>query len=221
MVRRFELHDPFAGDLLAVARTVEGLDDGRIIPVGFCFGARTVLAAADDLPRLGAVVLIAPPLHEEGTARFAARWNLWQFARRGFRFRVIRGMFDPASRRVYGKLAAAKWRRVARRSGGRPGPREEDDSWVSPQFLGPLARLIDRRVPMLVIYGEDDEEYREFRRARSGRLGLVLERAGSLIEVVVRPGRVHAFDDASVQDALTGLIVDWLRPRATLPAPTG
>jgi pimeloyl-ACP methyl ester carboxylesterase len=225
MVRRFELADPLPGDLLAVSRMVEGLDQAGIIPVGFCFGSRTVLAAAEYIDRLEAAVLIAPPLHEKGTARFAARWNVWQFARRALRLQTLRGLFDSKRRAVYRELVVAKWRRMADRTndhsnGGRPGPRGREDSWVSPRFFDALVRLLDRRVPILVIYGEDDEEYGEFRRARSGRLGQMLDQTGPQVEVVVRPGRVHSFDDASVQDALTELISDWLS-RRVLPKGQG
>jgi hypothetical protein len=58
------------------------------------------------------------------------------------------------------------------------------------------------------VYGEQDEEYEVFRRARSGPLDTVLAREGT--EMTVVPGRVHNFDNLPAQDALTGLICDWL-----------
>jgi pimeloyl-ACP methyl ester carboxylesterase len=86
---------------------------------------------------------------------------------------------------------------------------------VNPDFLEPLADLVERRVPILFVYGTSDRDYEEFQRSRDGRLGTILKRGGSRIEVKTLTGRLHGFPQLGPQDAVIELISKWLhRQRA-------
>jgi hypothetical protein len=70
--------------------------------------------------------------------------------------------------------------------------------------------VVKRGVPVLLIYGEDDQYYQEFREARQGRLGRILEIAGSSVDVRVLPGRVYGFSRLSIQDEVLSVITGWV-----------
>jgi dienelactone hydrolase len=85
-------------------------------------------------------------------------------------------------------------------------------------FLGNLAEILERKVPVLFLYGDSDDAYEEFERAKTGRLGELLDRGASLVKVAVIPGRAHAFSTVRAQDAAMERIVDWLTElRMALP----
>jgi len=89
---------------------------------------------------------------------------------------------------------------------------------LSPHFMEPLDALVKRRVPMLFIYGSTENYYHDFNWARSGRLGMILKRAGSLIEVKELPDRVHSLPRVAIQDAVIESISSWLAQRPVVGA---
>jgi alpha/beta superfamily hydrolase len=81
---------------------------------------------------------------------------------------------------------------------------------VNPQTLGFLEQLVERRVPLLILYGESDGAYAEFLDASKGDLGGILRRAGNLVEIAVVPGRLHGFVSVPAQVAGAELMIDWV-----------
>jgi pimeloyl-ACP methyl ester carboxylesterase len=90
---------------------------------------------------------------------------------------------------------------------------------ISPHFMEPLEALVKRRVPMLFIYGSSENYYQEFNWARSGYLGTILNRAGSLVTVKELPDRVHSLPRVSIQDAVIESISGWLPRQAAKTTP--
>ena len=72
----------------------------------------------------------------------------------------------------------------------RPGERAEPE-WLSRGFRRELAAVVARRIPVLVVYGEDDNYRRELELACAGELGVIVAGAGPLLEVEVVPGKIH------------------------------
>jgi pimeloyl-ACP methyl ester carboxylesterase len=207
-VPHFRLADSFPEDLAGAVRWIQEQGIGRQVLIGYCFGARSILACLrgpNGLDGLDRVVLLDPPVHDETSAILAARFRFRDYVRRALRPRVVRRLFDAERRRVYQELMRAKLRTTSHRRESTAG-----DAWVSAVFLEGLQELVRRGVPTLCVYGVDDEEYGDFRRASSGRLGAILDRAGPLIEVVTTPGRVHAFDALPVQDEVTEILARWI-----------
>jgi hypothetical protein len=73
--------------------------------------------------------------------------------------------------------------------------------------------VVQRGIPTLFLYGDQDDFYRDFERARTGRLGRLLENAGDLIEVRTLPGFLHEYRDTERQHAMQDLITEWIISR--------
>lgn len=221
-VDRFHLGHPFVDDVKAAVAFLKGSGVERFVLLGStCFGSRTALATAAELEEVEEVVALATPLRDFGmgerhSLNAAMRRSLVRYVLEAFRPRTIRGLFDKRSRRLYANHARAKLRlvgdRIARRA---PWSKRSSDSasGVSPGFTQALERLVERRVPMLFVYGSDEDYYREFLAASDDELAGIRARAGSLIRVVTIPGRVHGLASISVQDAVVELILDWAKRR--------
>ena len=65
-------------------------------------------------------------------------------------------------------------------------------------------------MPVLLLYGTEDFMYDDFQRARSGRLGEMLERGGSSIEVDAVPGYLHPLAELDVQESLIDAVAEWV-----------
>jgi alpha/beta superfamily hydrolase len=221
-VDRFHLGHPFVDDVMAAVAHLKALGVKSFVLLGStCFGSRTALATAAQLENVEEVIALATPLRdfamgERHRLNAAARRSLARYALEALRPRTIRGMFDRRSRRLYGSHARAKIRfmrdRIARLV---PGSTRSGDSadGVSPRFTEAVERLVDRGVPMVFIYGSDEDYYREFLAASDDGIAGTRSRAGSLIRVLTVPGRVHGLADVAVQDAVIELILDWATER--------
>lgn len=221
-VRGFHLGHPFVDDVMAAVVHLKELGVERFILLGStCFGSRTALATAAALDEVDDVVALATPVRDfamgEGHSLNAARRrSLARYVLEAFRPRTIRGLFDRRSRRIFRKHARAKVRhlrdRIARLlpwSAASPGA----VSGVSPRLVETLDRLVERRVPVLFVYGSEEDYYREFLTACDNELEGTLAAAGSLIRVETVPGRVHGLASVPVQDAIVELILGWARDR--------
>lgn len=198
---------PFAHDLLAAVRYAEVLGVRRHVYAGVCFGARTVIAVAPSREGTAGVALVEVPIrdtHREG--RTLTRYSNSQLLRIAIKPWVLAGVFKRERRAYYAKFVKAKFRAATSKKEEREA---RDLSWVSDDFLDRLQRLVDGRVPVLLVYGEGTENWREFQRAQSGRLGELLRAAGPTVELVTFPGQIHGFSDLLSQQRVIDSIVDW------------
>lgn len=211
----FRLHEPFTSDVKAVATWAarEGMDS--FVYFGTCFGARTALACAAEDPRTSGVALAALPVRDMAMGeKYAAKPTTW-YLRRLVRPRVWWAlMTQSAERRRYALLAMRRLKYLTRRSGKRPA----SDGLASSQVIDQLETLIERRTPLLLLYGEDDDYRQDFERARRGRLGEVLAAASDTIEIHVLPGRIHGLTRISVQRGVTESLLAWLTGHDPAPA---
>jgi pimeloyl-ACP methyl ester carboxylesterase len=216
MVERLRLDQPFDedadGGLLWMQQ--RGIED--FVLVGSCFGARVALAEAAVNEQVRRLILVAAPSRDavmgnRQIARTADEWSIWRFMRRALHPRILRGWFDGNRRRLYRRYAREKWRAILRLTRHRFNrSKTEDPSWISSQFLEQFRTVVDRRVRVLLLFGESDSYYTDFRRGLDGTLGKLIEEAGDLIDLRVLPGQIHGFTQLSVQDAVLKEILDWL-----------
>jgi acyl carrier protein/alpha-beta hydrolase superfamily lysophospholipase len=100
-----------------------------------------------------------------------------------------------------------------------PGaPGGADEGAVSPRYLDAMSRAVDAGMPILLLYGSDDEVFPDFDRARTGELGQLLCRAGKRATLRLTDERIHGYLTVSGQEAGSDAVVEWLD--AILPAAT-
>lgn len=181
-----------AGYLLETGE-VEGL-----IFLGSCFGGRNVLATAASLPEATGVLVASMPVADQ-RQRHAHEQSPGSLARRALGPEGREALRRPGRRRRYARMAVSMARvqlqRLAGVTGNDPAP------WVSAKVTEPLARLAERRVPVRLVYGRDDEFYPDFELARSGRLGRIIEEGGFEVDTSY-PARLHGFPTVAAQQHL-------------------
>ncbi len=214
----FALDQPFADDALAVVDMARAEGWKRHLLVGHCFGARTALAIAPRVDGLGGVALVSPPVRDHARGEGGANRLAYDLGTAGY-LRTAAGKFrwralsDPAERRRYLRLArsfvrirlGALKRRVQQIGGSGVDP----VPWVSRPMLDQLSWLTDRGVPVLFVYGDEENDFAEFGEARQGRLGEILEKHADTIRLEVVPGSVHGMDRTDTQDRVLEVVTAW------------
>ena len=143
----------------------------------------------------------------------ANTWSVGRFLKEALRPRRLRGMFDPRARRRYEKYARAKLRAIASPSESTQG------ATVSPVYERPFRSLVERGVPILQVFGDDDSSYVDYLAAASGPLADALEAAGDRVQVLTIPGKVHGFLTPPIQDAVVQTVVAWAAKRRRVADP--
>lgn len=213
-VDEFWLDRPFVEDLDAAVSWLRGKAVSRIALVGSCFGARTILAGSESLGDLAGICLLSVPLrgHRQGELaanRFAEEWTAAQYMRRAFRWRVLQRLLTPEWQQTYVRILKVKLRDVLNgRQSAQPG--ERSLRWISRGFLQPLRRLVERGVPVLLLYGSAEEYYNDFRRAAQGELGDLLAAGRLTLEVRTIGGVLHGFTTLAAQSQAIECAFDWI-----------
>jgi pimeloyl-ACP methyl ester carboxylesterase len=203
---QYRLDRPFVDDVLGAVRCLEEHGVDEVILVGECFGARTALSSAAQIPGLrGVAALAAPPIDAEmGSPRIQST-AMTTYARRAFRLRTVRELFNRSRRREFVRIARAKVQGLASGRGTVVGA----DQKVSPLFAQPLAELSARGTPVLLVYGAGDKEYAWFCEDRA-ELAHILDAPGSTIDERVLAGEIHGLARLSVQDDVADLLESWV-----------
>jgi pimeloyl-ACP methyl ester carboxylesterase len=160
-VLRFELDRLFVPDALACVRLLERAGVTRIVLAGICFGARTALATAAEVPGIEGLLMFTPPVSDYRTDETVTSLPTRVFVRRAMTPRVLRNALRPAKLRLYLRLAARKVRRVLHTTAPRAA-QVDLDRLMSPNFHRPLEALLGRGVPVVIVYGEADQHYADF-----------------------------------------------------------
>lgn len=209
------LRTPFSDDVRAMAEVLRSRGIERIVLVGTCFGSRTALAAAPHAPGLAGIALISPPLRdmrlgEAKATRVATTLNRKQLLRRALRRKVFEGLFDARRRREYIRILRVRLRTgfQHRRAGSAAGV---GPAWLNDDLVRQVEWVADRRLPMLIVYGDSELFYEEFNEARAGRLGPALDYDG--VEVETIPGTLHGFTTLAAQDGTITAVDGWLQRR--------
>jgi pimeloyl-ACP methyl ester carboxylesterase len=204
----FTLRRPFTEDVVAAVGRLREMGVERVVLSGSCFGGRCALVAATELEDVEAVVLLAtsPRDYERGerkSTKAAESWGLGRYVREAVRPRRIRGLFQRRARRSYAKYARAKLRAMGTHD------RPDEPEIVSESYAGALRKLLDRRVPVVQLFGSDDSSFEEYRAAAAGPLAGDLARAPGLVDVRTIPGKIHGFLSRPIQDDVVDAIQIW------------
>jgi len=227
-IEGYSLDRPFVEDLLGAVDVLRSAGARRVILIGSCFGARTILAAADRVPELVGAMLISTPVRDFSMGdntpdQYARDLSVPQLLGRALRSHVWRNLFAPEtpraflrSRRLITRTAALKLARLLR------GPaRDGGARWVSDRFRAGLAHLLARQTPLLFLYGRDENFYEEFERARRGELRDLLAGHQDTIAVEIVEGVVHGFTTLAVQEQVMARALSWIQTvTVTQTAPT-
>ena len=190
---RFNLEDPFVEDVVGAASLLTGCR--RIVGIGYCFGAVSLLASADRLEHLTGLVLISPPLagpvHRARATQLKARTAV----RASLRPSVVRGWFDPYTRRLYWKWLRGRARALRRR------PRRAVTEPLGDTMATRLHELALRGISVLLVYGEGDSNLQALSREP---LSSIVESENIRIEVV--PGDVEGSGTLEIQETISRIM---------------
>ena len=203
-----DLDLPMLDDIRGAVRCLDERGVSRFVLVGHCSGARGVLVAGPQISGVAGIVCVALPV-ADSSARLAEELSLADYLRRGLRRPWLSALLDPGRRRIYLRHLRVKAGSLAGRGRSRKGAPARD--WVSPNVIGPLERLVEGGVPVLFVFGTEDDYLRDFERVRSGRLGEALRTGAGLIEVSTAvEGRVHNYTAVDVQEAFLRVVEEWI-----------
>jgi pimeloyl-ACP methyl ester carboxylesterase len=215
---RFRLDDLFTEDAVGAAAWLRERGVKRFLYSGSCFGARTALRAAAEEPEAAGVIVAAMPTTDYASGdrgiRDTAAAPMSSLARQVFRRKTFRDLRDRDRRRMYLEAVRHKLRglRPRSRSAGADGLE------ISPVLLRSLTALVERRVPILFLYGERDTAFQEFLQAQDGPIGELLHRAGDAVQVRVIPGILHGWGSIPAGETAVDLMTEWVA-RIDRPAP--
>lgn len=193
-------------DLLAARGASE------LIPVGTCYGARTVLAAAARDDRVKALLLLAPPIRDgtkgEGAADHLAEYvSSASLAKQAFSPRYLRKLATDQKARTAARQVIAKKARVAL---GRPDRTDAVANNAAAGFAKPLMRLLDRGTPVHLVFGTEDYTWKEYEVAIEKGLGERLAPYGDLLTVTTVPGVIRGFLSERIQQTTVDVTLDWV-----------
>jgi alpha/beta superfamily hydrolase len=205
----FRLDAPFVDDTVAACGWARDQGVRGTILLGSCFGARTALATATVLDDVDGVAAFPVPVRDFAMGDRIASLPTSMLARKALRPHVLLGLFRAEHRRAYLRVLSRKWRRWQRRHDeGRPASGRFE--WVSPILLEQLRSLVEREIPVLLVFGADDDFFQDFQRGCQGPLGDLMNAAGDLIAVRVVPGKTHGLGSTAVQEAVVDELEQWL-----------
>lgn len=153
-IDEFVMDEPFVDEALGAVEVLRDEGISRIAVYGECFGARTAVVVADQVPELCAMFLVTlvlrdGALSEQTPQRVVSDLDTQDFVRRLDR---VRHLGDPEKRALYAKLVRSKSRQLLttarlRATGSKLEP------WVSRQVVAGLDDLGSRGVPVHLVYG--------------------------------------------------------------------
>jgi pimeloyl-ACP methyl ester carboxylesterase len=215
LLRRVE-SGAFVDAVLRTAEAVAPLDpDVPLVLFGTCGGGITALRVAERLDRVTGVIAVGVPLKRSG-ARIPPG-----FARRTERRRALRQLAElrhrTGSGRVRRVIRPLVWSLMPRLSRRLPA---DADRWLNTPLLGSMRAVYARRLPVSLLYGENDIVRDEIVELFLG-LSRLSERPW--FELGLIPAVGHQLDDPDEVDAVAARIeafAEQLRLPAGRPAGT-
>lgn len=202
-----EMSAPLIDEIQAACAWLADQGLERIVIVANCFGGWSSLAAASKLSGLEAMALVNPPVkrdHKEIRAG-GGGWRWWIKRLRRLRLR---------------KLASAEYRNRSRRMLAAKGSVITGSGSRDNRFSRAVGHLIERRIPLLIIYGADHDFRPDFDSEMENGLRAAIKEAGGSVRVDIVPDRLDARGLASLesQALLVSKVVPWLHSLPALSA---
>jgi pimeloyl-ACP methyl ester carboxylesterase len=226
-LRGYSLRKPFVEHVDGAVRLLRERGISNVVLVGNCFGSRTVLAYAERFPALHAVALITPPIYNSSLQKMSVELEAATAAQKAAPSVGAGGNGtgrtpSPKQRVAATVKSLARWGVGRARLLSRGEREERDHGEAAPAFRDGLQTLVGRRIPVLIVLGDQDDHYARFRKACEGKLGAIVRTAGSLLEVRILPGKVHGFSGLETQGTIIDIVDGWLgRSKGEKVAATG
>lgn len=201
--REWVLGDPPTREVVAAAAWLSDRGVGDLVLVGTCGGARSVLQAATELEVRGVALLNMPVRDYDGDKRFESL-PLRQVAKRLVRRQTLRDLRDPGRRARYLSRGRRKLKFLMGRKSSPSTGGASQYELASPGMMRALEKLVAGKVPVLVFYGEDDDDYRDWVAAAAGPLRPLLATGGIAVEVI--SGRYYDRSSRRLTDDLVAAI---------------
>lgn len=195
---RYRLAEPFADDVVGAAALLEG--SHHIVGAGICFGAASLLAAADRIDRLAGLVLVSAPVPGTGRRARATYVTAGKAMRSALRPSVARGWFDRNTRRLY-----LKWIRSRRRALSKHLRPQAQETPNRRAIAGQIEGLARRGKLLCFLYGEGDANLPTFSQEP---LASAVRSGNVRIEVV--PFDVEGSGTVGAQEATSRVIIDMV-----------
>lgn len=205
--QRFLLHEPYTTDAIAAHEALSEFGNESVVLIGTCFGGRTAADAGATGPKPAGVALLAVPLLEpgEGTPDHR-RTPIRLLAKRAAWGEVLGRLRSSEYRRLYSTFLKRRILRPFRR-------RRRSNGDSQSRYVRNLTELVDSGVPVLLVFGERDQQYTQYVNARQGRLASFFQHVGDRIEVRVVPGELHGFASLEAQANAIAAIEEWVLER--------
>lgn len=194
-----EMSAPLIEEVQAACNWLTEEGFARIVIVANCFGGWSSLMAAPRLSGLEGVALVNSPVRRDHKQIQAggAGWRWWT---KRFKRLRLKKLFSPDYRDRSRKMLAAKGSSIT-------GTGSRDH-----RFSRAIEQLIERRIPVFLIYGADHDFRPDFESELESGLGSAIEKAGSLVRFDIVADRLDARGLASLksQQLLVSELVPWL-----------
>ena len=192
---RYRLNEPFVDDVVAAAALLD--ECKTVVGAGICFGAESLLRAADRIDHLVGLVLVSAAVPGSGPRARATKMTVGSAIRTAIRPSVAIGLFDPYARRVYAKWLRLRWRALSTRVG--PATRTPDRGTLASQ----IQELGRRGKRLWFLYGEGDVNLQAF---SAEPLASASRTENIRIDVV--PFDVEGSGTIEAQEAISDLITE-------------
>lgn len=205
---RFRLDEPYTTDVCAAYDCLRAQGFARVLGVGHCFGAHSLLSALSEQRSMEGVALISMPLvrHAAGTPKIAQvirHTSRRELARRALRPSSLATLGDANVRRGY--LKAAKTL-IPSPSRGRAGPISRRQPTIG---LDALRQALRTDVRVLLAYGDGDPEFLDAQGVLH-ELEEVMSTSDALSTQLFNATALD-FSRLDLQRELHDAIVDWSR----------
>jgi hypothetical protein len=210
------MDEPFLDEAFGAAQLLRDEGCDRIAIYGECFGARTAVVAAADMPDLVAMYLVTLVLRdgavsEQNPQRLVDDMPTSEFVKR---IGKLRHIGDPKRRRLYIDAVRNKSRLLWQKARYRREGNSTLAPWVGRQVVSGLEGLGARGIPVHLVYGDSywDPHRFDFEEVADDLKPLRYDTTTSQ----VLDEMIAGYRTLPVQDHLVPLVGEWFD--RTLPA---
>lgn len=190
------LDDPFDADIVAASTWLTHRGFERQLVVGNCFGAWSTLVAVDRLPALSGIAMLNAPVKHDHHQQLTMRRSLRRWARKARRMKLGRWLDSDVRSRAR-TIAATKIGDVA-------GVQSRHAS-----HYGKAMRVVaERRLPLLVVYGNDGFRG-DFEAALESGLDRVFDGQGHLSRYELLDQPMTGYPSLAIQHKAMEVVTSW------------
>ncbi len=221
---------PNLDELKAALAWLRAQGMSRVILIGTCGGARMALEAARIEKGIEGIVMLLPPMRDTEPWRRYDTLPVLHLVKRLFQPRHLAALTNKGRRKMYMErarsdiFASKRGKSVGPKpdqaNGANRGNRENAENrvgtgkgqfeWIGPDALDGLDEMVTAQVPILMYFGTDDNDYRDWVQATKGPAGPVLDRAGDLVKIVVVDGRYYDNASSEMSARITSSIAEHM-----------